>query len=447
MKSLLTAALLALCVPMAAEGATMPALDSLARASWAPDDPADSLYKLARGALNDGDYDRAAELFERITSQFPRSQYAGDAFYWRAFALYREGGSENLKEALKSLEQQGRRFPKAATRSDAKTLATRIQGTLARSYGDAKSAESLQQKGADAGTGCPSEDDDEDMRIAALNALLQMDSERAVPILKKVLARRDECAEGMRRKAVFLLSQKSSPETADILLDIAQNDPSHEVQEQAVFWLSQVDDDRVVGMLSRLLQSAKDEDIKDKAIFALAEHRGGRGQDVLREYVQRESEPVELREKAIFWLGQKSSRENADFLKTLFGKVRSEELKEKVLFSLSQMKGEETERWLLEVASNKTESEEVRKKALFWAGQAGASMQALGELYGRMTEREMKEQLIFVYSQRRERAAVDKLMDIARNDADRELRKKAVFWLSQSRDPRVATFLLEIIDR
>ena len=168
---------------------------------------------------------------------------------------------------------------------------------------------------------------------------------------------------------------------------------------------------------------------------------------MLREYVERESEPVELREKAIFWLGQKSSRENADFLKTFFGKARSEELKEKVLFSLSQMNGVDTERWLLEMASNKSESEEIRKKALFWAGQGGASMEALGELYGRMTEREMKEQLIFVYSQRQERAAVDKLMDIARNDPDRELRKKAVFWLSQSRDPRVAKFLLELIDK
>ena len=59
----------------------------------------------------------------------------------------------------------------------------------------------------------------------------------------------------------------------------------------------------------------------------------------------------------------------------------------------------------------------------------------------------MKEQLIFVYSQRRETKAVDKLMEIARTEQDRELRKKAVFWLSQSRDPRVADFLLEVINQ
>jgi hypothetical protein len=37
-------------------------------------------------------------------------------------------------------------------------------------------------------------------------------------------------------------------------------------------------------------------------------------------------------------------------------------------------------------------------------------------------------------------------MDIVRNDSDAELRKKALFWLGQSRDPRVEQFLLDIIN-
>ena len=68
-------------------------------------------------------------------------------------------------------------------------------------------------------------------------------------------------------------------------------------------------------------------------------------------------------------------------------------------------------------------------------------------LYDRMTNRVMKEQLIYVYSQIRATDVVDKMMDIARNEKDIELRKKALFWLSQSKDPRVAKFLLEIIER
>ena len=68
-------------------------------------------------------------------------------------------------------------------------------------------------------------------------------------------------------------------------------------------------------------------------------------------------------------------------------------------------------------------------------------------LYDRMTNRVMKEQLIYVYSQIRATDVVDKMMDIAKNEKDMELRKKALFWLSQSKDPRVAKFLLEIIER
>jgi hypothetical protein len=38
-------------------------------------------------------------------------------------------------------------------------------------------------------------------------------------------------------------------------------------------------------------------------------------------------------------------------------------------------------------------------------------------------------------------------MDIARNEKDPELNRNAIFWLSQSRDPRVTQLLLEIIKR
>jgi hypothetical protein len=64
-----------------------------------------------------------------------------------------------------------------------------------------------------------------------------------------------------------------------------------------------------------------------------------------------------------------------------------------------------------------------------------------------MQNREMKEQLIFVYSQRSEGAALDKLIDIAKHETDRELRKKAIFWIGQSHDPKAAQYLQEIINQ
>jgi hypothetical protein len=62
-------------------------------------------------------------------------------------------------------------------------------------------------------------------------------------------------------------------------------------------------------------------------------------------------------------------------------------------------------------------------------------------------EDEMQEHILFIYSQRREPAAVDKLMSIARSDANTEMRKKALFWLGQKNDPRVKAFILELINK
>ncbi len=83
-------------------------------------------------ALDRRDYRQAAELFAQVPARFPRSGYAADAYYWRAFSLYRVGGTPQLRAALAALDTQRERFPKAATKGDAKALASRIQGELAR---------------------------------------------------------------------------------------------------------------------------------------------------------------------------------------------------------------------------------------------------------------------------------------------------------------------------
>lgn len=58
----------------------------------------------------------------------------------------------------------------------------------------------------------------------------------------------------------------------------------------------------------------------------------------------------------------------------------------------------------------------------------------------------MKEQIIFALSQSiHGEDAVEELMDIALDERDADLQKKALFWLAQSDDPRVADFLLDLI--
>lgn len=448
-------------------------------ATMVQQDPADSLYRAAREAFNKGDFTRASQLLQRVVDGYPNSQYQGDAMYFLAFSYYRMGGTEKLRSAIETLTRLKSSHPNIA-KGDAATLRTRICGELARQGDEACAAEvsetarSLERAQRDlekadraaekanrdadrvgkssarssVPPGCPDADNDDDERVAALNALLQMDADRAMPILTKVLERRDACSAGLRRKAVFLVSQKRTPQTADLLMNIARNDPDSEVRQQAVFWLSQVPDERAVDMLEEILKTSKDEELQNKALFALSQHRSPRGNAILRDFAMREGASEDLRGQAIFWLGQRSNAENNDFLRTIYSRLTNDDLKEKVLFSLAQRRNAGNEKWLMDIAVNDKENIELRKKALFWAGQSGVGIDAIIPLYSKINDREMREQVIFVLSQRNNSpAAVDKLLDIAKNDKDPELRKKAIFWLGQSRDPRVQQFLLDLINR
>jgi tetratricopeptide (TPR) repeat protein len=301
---------------------------------WAKADPADSLYRLAREALSRGDYKRAAEIFHRIPERFPQSAYAGQALYYEAYSLYRSGGEDDLGTARDRLNQLKQRYP-AIAKKDGATLLTRVCGELAK-RGDESCAASISTtaEGANDVTGgdtrtirncSPDADEDNDDRIAALNALLQMDADRAMPILQKVLARRDACSVALRRKAVFLVSQKRTDQTANILMSVARSDPDQEVREQAVFWLSQVPGS--TGLLEEILKGNNDENIKEKALFSLSQQNEPRAQQILRDFATREGENSDLREKAIFWLGQRRSTENTEFLRALYARLTNEDLK------------------------------------------------------------------------------------------------------------------------
>jgi HEAT repeat protein len=423
-------------------------------------DPADSLYQRGREALNRHNYTQAADLFKTLADRYPKSERAPSAMYFRAFALYQTDNVDRMREARDVLTALGKNYPNTDL-SDAKELGTRVCGKLAQrgdadcaakifaaaeatDRGDGSSSAASGKQGS-LSTKCP-DDDDDDERVAALNALMQMDSDRAMPILKKVLARRDACSQVLRRKAVWLISQKGGEEAADILVQTAKTDPDQETREQAVFWLGQTRSDRAVTLLEDILKNSTNDEIKNKAIFALSQHQSARAGQILRDFAERESENEELREQAIFWLGQKHSEDNANYLKSLYGRVKKDALKEKIIFSLSQQRG--NGEWVMNIALDPKESIEMRKQALFWAGQnGGVSIDAFSALYDKMTDQEIKEQLIFVFSQKRDAKALDKLFSIAKNDKDKEMRSKAVFWIGQSKDPRAVKFIEDLISK
>ena len=425
------------------------------RAGWAPQDPADELWRDGKKAINDGEWQRAANLFGRIRSEaaYRASAYRYESFYWEAYARERIGSSTQLRSAREILASLKADHPEEAKKiRDADALLAKIEGRLSSEYGDQAASEAIRKGASRSATdGCPDNDDDSP-RVAALNALLQMDAESAMPILEKIMLGRDACSAVLRRQAVFMISQKQSPRSAEILLNAAKTDPDPEVKQQAVFFLSQVDSERAMDALEDILRTSTDRSLQEAALFAMSQKKSDRATRVLRDYATRSNVDAELRANAIFFIGQAGRDQDMAFLRDLYGRESDNDVKEKIIHGISQKKSEANANWLMGIAMNAKEDAEMRKQALFWVGQQGlVAAPQLVRMYGSVTDRELKEQLIFVYGQgSKESAFVDKLLDIAKTETDKELRNNAIFWLgqvaSQSKDPRILKFLADLIN-
>lgn len=292
-------------------------------------------------------------------------------------------------------------------------------------------------------------DGDMDTRLAALNALITMDADKAMPILIPVLHNRDECSVELRRKAVFLISQHDTDETVGLLHGAALEDPDEEVRHQAVFWLGQVSRMEAVDALESILNGTGDTELQEKVIFSLSQHGSSRANAILHDYAGDRNGVEDVREQAIFWLGQEGTRQDVEFLMDLYDELQSSELKEKVIFSVSQASHSEGGAWLMSLARNEAESVDFRKNALFWAGQEGnVDASELKNLYEDANNRELQEHVIFVLSQiDGTDEATTVLIDIAKSERNTELRDKALFWLGESDSPKASAFLRELINR
>jgi hypothetical protein len=103
---------------------------------------------------------------------------------------------------------------------------------------------------------------------------------------------------------------------------------------------------------------------------------------------------------------------------------------------------------LLRLARTPGLSRDTRTKAVFWLGQAAgaAAGTALDSIaHDERGDREVRKKAIFALSQRSNDEGVPALIRIARANPDPELRRTALFWLGQSEDPRALDLFEEIL--
>jgi hypothetical protein len=105
---------------------------------------------------------------------------------------------------------------------------------------------------------------------------------------------------------------------------------------------------------------------------------------------------------------------------------------------------------LLKIAKSEQVSRKVQRSAVFWLGEAAgeAATRGLTDLVddGR-ADHEVRETAVFALSQRPHDEGVPALIRIARENKDPDLRRKAIFWLGQSDDPRALALFEELLTR
>ncbi|MFL5528721.1 MAG: HEAT repeat domain-containing protein [Gemmatimonadaceae bacterium] len=148
-------------------------------------------------------------------------------------------------------------------------------------------------------------------------------------------------------------------------------------------------------------------------------------------------------------LGMVPAREAADYLVSLAQSERGS-MGEKAIFPATIADSAEVWPALLKIARNPDVPRAARTQSVFWLGQAAgeAATRGLNELVvDNGVDREVREQAVFALSQRPREEGVPALIAVARTNKDPEIRKKALFWLGQSHDPRALDLFEELLTK
>jgi hypothetical protein len=359
---------------------------------------ANQAYERGRQAIDRKSWQEAIEAFALAAQD---EALADDGLYWQAYAYSKIPDAKRALELVASLES---RFPRSPYRDDAQALAAEIRGGSAR--------------------GAASED--EDLKLMALNGLMQADEESAIPLLEEFLT--SEKSTRLRERALFVLAQSESEKAHAILARVARGERDPELQRKAIRYLGVHGNDRGLALLAELYRELSSTEARAAVLesFMIAgdEKR-------LLDLARNEPDP-ELRGRAIHLLGTMDASAE---LWELYQSEASEEVKEKMLQAFLIAGDDEH---LLEVARDRRGSEELRGSAIQLLGAEGAE-DALWRLYQEESSLETKKQILhalFVAG------GHEKIAQVAADKSQPpEIRKAAIHNLGVSGDEAVPALL------
>lgn len=436
---------------------------SIARPRWVQGDPADSVYRLAHEILSRGDYGRAAQMFRDIAQKYPKSEYRDDLPYYEAYARYKIGTTDELRTAARLLEPRASKLigttsssnssdrgnffyvtRRGASEGDVLGLYIRINSVLAQ-RGD-RGAADVVAKAAQAGANtCDRED--MQVRVEAMSALSQMDPAAALPLIRRVLEKKDECTVELRRRAVFMLGRRGDAEAASLLASTAKSDPSTSVRSEAISWLPKLQGDAGVNMLEDILRTEQDERIQRSVVRTLVSSDNPRARSSMRTLIDRKDAPINLRVEAVnSFNNERSTTDDAAYLRSLYARADNDRLKDAVINAVARIGGQENDQWVLSLAKNQNEPSQLRATAISRLIRSNVSIADLSKLYDAADSRDVRSRIVGVLENRKEPEAADKLVDIIKNSTDVSTRNQALNALTRRKDPRSMQLLQDILE-
>ena len=270
------------------------------------DNSGDSQYDRGRGYIDRSQYDRAVEAFNQVINA--RGDRGDAAMYWKAYSLNKLA---RRPEALTTLSELQKQFPKSPWVDDAR----RLDAEIRQSSGQAVSADSM---------------DDEDMRLLALQALMQNDPEAALPQIERMIAGPGSVR--LKERALFVASRSRSPRGRQMITAAAKGSSNPDLQMAAINYLGRMSGPESAQALEEIYRATNNPDVKRRILQALA---SANATDRLGPIARNEKDP-ELKRMAIRQLGVSRQADVGETLAAIYNGDSSIEVRKSVIDALSQ---------------------------------------------------------------------------------------------------------------
>jgi HEAT repeat protein len=281
-------------------------------------------YRDATRHLDKAEWDKAIEAFTAVLEV--KGERQDGAYYWKAYALGKVGRREEAVALLNELEKAS---PKSRWLDDAKAL--RIE--LRQAAGQPLSTD-IQN--------------DEELKLIALNGLVDSSPERAIPALRELLKK--SSSPRLKERALFVLAQSGSPQSREIIAMYAKGAGNPDLQLKAVEYLGTQGRENL-PLLSEIYAGSTDSAIRRRVLRA---YLHAREKDRLLEAAKGEADP-DLRREAIMFLG--SMRAEME-LQQLYSSESKPELRRHILHGLMAA---QSAKGLVEIARKETNPELKRE--------------------------------------------------------------------------------------